>query len=468
MKTIKLLLSLALLFFFCANLHAQVTIGGTDIPKSGAILDLNSTTKGGLVLSNVTIADLELIPQEANVFMGVSNVDVNLELRGVMVYNDGKDLAVPAGIYIWNGFSWTKDGHLNPASLPAGAGTFNGMTRFDIADRNFNVNDCASQLAREGRKTVFADRTSQDGALTAPLPPYSGVQVYTFTPIGKVSHVRFDYVETSGVSIERIVPESPDYVSADEIDYPCKVAVHYRAELDTELQGTTRATGNKLKLYALYNSDALYSDPANDKKLELGVSLQDCNACGAYTVSGAWLNFLCHNLGANETYDPFTPAAPIHGARYKFGAQNAVLSMAADQSDAGIVSGWANVNIEGNWPPGNNPCPAGWRLPTSDDWEGVKDNNTWTKVGDSWIDGADSYANGYKAGDALFLPATGLREYTNGSLRFRGYSGYYWCSNENPFRSDNYVHIIRYVGGGNREIISVSQWYGMSVRCVEE
>jgi uncharacterized protein (TIGR02145 family) len=107
----EILLS-ALLFFFCTDLHAQVTIGGIENPKAGAILDLNSTTKGGLILSNVTIADQELIPQNTNIFEGVgnTNLDVNEELRGIMVYNDGQDSTVPAGIYIWNGYCWTKDG----------------------------------------------------------------------------------------------------------------------------------------------------------------------------------------------------------------------------------------------------------------------------------------------------------------------------------------------------------------------
>jgi uncharacterized protein (TIGR02145 family) len=102
--------ALALALFFCANLHAQVTIGGLTEPASGAILDLNSSVKGGLILSNVTITDREKIPHDASVFQGITDDDVNPELRGAMVYNDGKDPAVPAGIYIWNGSCWTKNG----------------------------------------------------------------------------------------------------------------------------------------------------------------------------------------------------------------------------------------------------------------------------------------------------------------------------------------------------------------------
>ncbi|MDR1654181.1 MAG: hypothetical protein LBS01_11170, partial [Prevotellaceae bacterium] len=41
---------------------AQVTIGGSDLPKAGTILDLNSTTKGGLLLSNVELKAVNVIP----------------------------------------------------------------------------------------------------------------------------------------------------------------------------------------------------------------------------------------------------------------------------------------------------------------------------------------------------------------------------------------------------------------------
>jgi uncharacterized protein (TIGR02145 family) len=118
MKTTNLFLLSALAFFACASLRAQVTIGGLENPKSGAILDLNSTVRGGLALSNVVIHNIELIPQETNVFAGVADVDVNPDLRGAMVYNTGQDPAVPAGIYIWNGNCWTKNGGDFPLTAP--------------------------------------------------------------------------------------------------------------------------------------------------------------------------------------------------------------------------------------------------------------------------------------------------------------------------------------------------------------
>jgi uncharacterized protein (TIGR02145 family) len=91
-------------------------------PKVGTILDLNSTARGGLILSNVTIVNPELIPYDANAFPGITNsidADVNPGLRGAMVYNDGQGTSVPAGIYIWNGYCWTKDGGDRTVSVPS-------------------------------------------------------------------------------------------------------------------------------------------------------------------------------------------------------------------------------------------------------------------------------------------------------------------------------------------------------------
>ncbi|MDR1591585.1 MAG: hypothetical protein LBS16_01695, partial [Prevotellaceae bacterium] len=87
---------------------AQVTIGGSDAPKAGAILDLNSTTKGGLALSNVSLTDLNTIPVG---FPGINNSgdvtpEVKAKLTGAIVYNINSDICL--GVYVWDGNRWRK------------------------------------------------------------------------------------------------------------------------------------------------------------------------------------------------------------------------------------------------------------------------------------------------------------------------------------------------------------------------
>jgi uncharacterized protein (TIGR02145 family) len=110
--SLRAILLPALLFFFCATLSAQVTIGSLEEPKSGAVLDLNSTLKGGLLLSNVVLDDLYTIPYtDANFFPGVTaenheSPGVKDGFAGAMVYHTGGN-SIPAGIYVWNKTNWT-------------------------------------------------------------------------------------------------------------------------------------------------------------------------------------------------------------------------------------------------------------------------------------------------------------------------------------------------------------------------
>ncbi|MDR1592485.1 MAG: fibrobacter succinogenes major paralogous domain-containing protein [Prevotellaceae bacterium] len=101
---------------------AQVTIGGGDQPAAGAVLDLNSTTKGGLLLSNVSIVDLGQIPENApNVFPGISGATTEQKqaLAGMIVWNTN-DYLIPNGdgLYLWDGNKWNYIGGSNGQALP--------------------------------------------------------------------------------------------------------------------------------------------------------------------------------------------------------------------------------------------------------------------------------------------------------------------------------------------------------------
>jgi hypothetical protein len=135
MKTTNLFLLLALVFLSSAGLHAQVTIGGTENPKTGAILDLNSTAKGGLLLSNITIEDLEKIPATfGGVTIPESDRDENISLRGALVYHVGGNYIL-AGIYVWNGKIWMPAGSIEVIEEIKISGTWQvptGCTSVDV------------------------------------------------------------------------------------------------------------------------------------------------------------------------------------------------------------------------------------------------------------------------------------------------------------------------------------------------
>jgi hypothetical protein len=175
----------------------------------------------------------------------------------------------------------------------------------------------------------------------------------------------------------------------------------------------------------------------------------------------------------------------------------------------------------------NNPCPAGFRVPTQDEWERllqyncnpttangwfeIKDENTtssvlpnnliWVAVecssdkcvpGISWGSKATGFAiypntvwssadEGYRNGTLslyvpgapeplLFLPAAGQRDNNNGSIANVGGSGYYWSSTIENAGTSSYGMLFNHNNSTLTARANGSGYraYGYSIRCVEK
>lgn len=81
----------------------------------------------------------------------------------------------------------------------------------------------------------------------------------------------------------------------------------------------------------------------------------------------------------------------------------------------------------------------------------------------TWTISTTNYSVGYRFGQALFIPAAGYRDTSNGSLNNRGSIGYYWSSSESGSSAPNLYFTSGVVGmtGNNRA-------NGFSLRCVAE
>ncbi len=360
---------------------------------------------------------------------------------------------------------------LDPSTLPAGVGSLAGRTCFDVAQ-----NTCENLPANVRSQTNFALRTPQTTASTA---PYSGVQTYTFTSrAANVSNVRYELVRTAGnlTASQLIDPATPLsgtlQPGALANGSSVNLEIKYMNNLNTALAGTSRGDGAKITLYIIYFNGT------QDVQIKTVISIQDCACCGAFTAAGVFKVFMCHNLGANESLDPFlTGQAGLHGAKYKWGTGVVALPMAQDQSTPGGISGWGSI---GGTPPNTaldwdmntaNPCPVGYRVPTEAEFAGMISNNTWTAKlapGGSWTAGNSNYSSGKMVGSALFLPAAGVRAYTNGALSGRGNKGFYWtaspASTVLSARLEFSNTVAENVTGGN----SRNKSFGMSIRCIEQ
>lgn len=213
-----------------------------------------------------------------------------------------------------------------------------------------------------------------------------------------------------------------------------------------------------------------------ENKSNLTINLGKCGAyVGPNTNPANYKEFMCHNLGATTTADPFTPAAAIHGAKYQWGAQTGeagrYVSQSVDQSNSGTIAGWNTAGKpNGSWSDtsktANDPCPAGYRVPTEAQWQAVISNNNVERVGSWNNDGNYTTALYFRNPSnvrTLMLPAAGYRFYTDGTLFYRGSIGYYWSSSG----ATSNAYFLFFISS-SVTVYNGSRTLGFSVRCVAE
>jgi Fibrobacter succinogenes major domain (Fib_succ_major). len=378
-----------------------------------------------------------------------------------------------------------------PEGVTAGAGSFSGRTCFDLALSNSNTT-CGTLAGRIAQQANFN--------LTA-----TNTQTYTFIPTGTVSDIRFYFVETNGAGlIVTSLTANGDYSGNATAGNAYTATLVYKSGLNTSALGRTATNALTVDIYVIYNNAA--DGSGDNRSAKLTVSIKDCICCGAPIKAedgGGWLTLMCHNLGANESLDPFTwnnskganDGSDIKGDLYQWGRKPAAHAKRNSATVTGATNSPPDNAFVGNepslrdwrvtpnhtlWGDGsdnrnipktaNDPCPAGWKVPSHKQLASIF--TTMESGANSTVqsDGTMSWkwtGNGFKVGSSLYLPAAGLRAYGIGSLVFyTGEQGNYWTSAVDTTYGPNsyFLHLsISQVFS-----TSISRTYGYSVRCTLE
>ncbi|MCL2329256.1 MAG: Ig-like domain-containing protein [Bacteroidetes bacterium] len=130
-----------------------------------------------------------------------------------------------------------------------------------------------------------------------------------------------------------------------------------------------------------------------------------------------------------DTIIAFATAPESYGKLYQWNRK-----VWLNTTDA-TVKNW-NVTIpQGTkWEKANDPCPEGYRIPTQAEMDSLIKAVNVVNMWKTYKNVAGRVFVDKITGNALFLPAVGCRNYSNGSLYAAGTHGFYWSST--PYESD--------------------------------
>ncbi len=250
--------------------------------------------------------------------------------------------------------------------------------------------------------------------------------------------------------------------------------------VESQLLGTDPFVGSTLPAgaCAIYNYVYNRGTASTGTTYHFSVDVKELDLClenptTVVDVAGGGYMWMDRNLGASQAATSSTDAAS-YGDLYQWGRyadchqfRTSILTTLNAQATTAIPSqgnawdgkfiivdattvtfDWLATQDDNLWQGvsgTNNPCPAGYRLPTEAE---------LTALG--IINSADAYAY-------LGMPAPGQRRYSTGSLSFVGILGYYWSSTVSGSNARSlYFH------SGNAYLRTYYRAEGNSVRCLKD
>ncbi|MDL2319974.1 hypothetical protein LJC45_02440 [Alistipes sp. OttesenSCG-928-B03] len=164
-----------------------------------------------------------------------------------------------------------------------------------------------------------------------------------------------------------------------------------------------------------------------------------------------------------DAFRTFTASPTDYGMFYQWNRKKAwATANAGDDWDSTSATGDA-------WESDNDPCPAGWRLPTKEEqaklFDADKVSNEWTTIDDV----AGCIFTDNASGSTVFFPAAGYLYNPGGLIDLMGKYGYYWSSspgNPAPSAPKGGAWGQSFNISGASQSSYADRAYGFNVRCV--
>ncbi|PQJ81929.1 fibronectin type III domain-containing protein [Polaribacter glomeratus] len=472
MKKLLLLLVAVLATSFAS--FAQVGIG-TSTPDASAALDITSTT-GGLLMPRMTLTQLQAISNPINgLLVFVTDYD-----GGKFLVHDGSNW----GVVALGSFGIVPD-------APAiGTVTFSsGQAVVPFTAPASNGGSSITSYTATSSPAGFTGILSQSGSGSITVTGLTNGTAYTFT-VSATNGIGTSLASTVSNSVTPVsVPDAPAIgtvtFSSGQAVVPFTAPASNGGSSITSYTATSSPGGftgilsqsgsGSITVTGLTNGTAYTFTVTATNGIGTSLASIASNSVGSIPTvnvnmgNSTTATFLAHNLGADTTLAADTPVQGIHGYYYQWGKK---VHVATAYTSGGAIDGWNSTGAaNGSWIDAtkttNDPCPAGFRVPTKAQWVAVFANNTTTNIG-TFINSTTNFGSAKQFGseaNKLTLPAAGYRSGSNGTLPNRGGSGYYWSSTEDGSTNANYGAFNSSNAYPNS---NTNRTTGFSVRCVSE
>ncbi|MCK9452138.1 MAG: DUF1566 domain-containing protein [Bacteroidales bacterium] len=442
----KITTILLVLLLTAGSLLAQVAINSDNSePDASSMLDVQSTNKGFLP-PRMTNKQIKAIPNPA---------------EGLMVYNTDENK-----LFYYNGAAWA--GSDGTATIPIETGDFlQGGVVFYLDGYGGGLICAVSDQSTSA--TWGCQGVSIPGALESTigrgLQNTNAIVAICQTP-GIAAQICAD-LSLNGYT-DWFLP------SQDELDamYQNKAAINATAAANggsdfanAYYWSSTEGGGTPAAAYVQNFSNGNQSNFTKDGSTLYVRAVRALTLSVTSLTGKTWMD---RNLGASRVAsssdDVFAYGDLYQWGRAADGHQirtSATTSAQSSSDNPGhgdfIIPGsspydWRSPKNDNLWQGVNginNPCPSGYRLPTAAEWQA--EILSWSS--------AD--ANGAFT-SPLILPATGVRNYSDGSLEYVGSSGNYWSATVNG-TSTRHLNF-----GSGAFLSSWSRAAGFSVRCIKD